>query len=55
MVDDSIADMKRTLSDISPVTTSHKAGLMRVLLSADESGCSITQMSITDLKACGCL
>lgn len=55
MVYESSADIKRTISDISPVATSHKAGLKRVLLSSDESGCVITQMAVTDLKSGRCL
>ncbi len=43
--------MKRTLSEISPTKTSHDVGLKRVLLAANESGCSLTQIAITDLKA----
>lgn len=43
--------MKKSLKDIVPIATSHKAGLKRVLLSASESGCPITQIAITDLKA----
>lgn len=43
--------MKRTLSDISPTKTSHDVGLKRVLLAANESGCSLTQIAITDLMA----
>jgi mannose-6-phosphate isomerase-like protein (cupin superfamily) len=43
--------MKRSVTDILPVSTSHKAGQKRVLLSANESGCAITQIAITDLKA----
>ena len=43
--------MKKTLNHILPVSTSHNAGLKRVLLSAEESGCPITQIAITDLKA----
>jgi mannose-6-phosphate isomerase-like protein (cupin superfamily) len=43
--------MKRFLSDIEPVTTSHKAGMRRVLLAKDESDCPITQIAITDLRA----
>lgn len=43
--------MKKPLNEIQAVATSHKAGLKRVLLSANESGCSITQIAITDLKA----
>lgn len=43
--------MKRSLNDIEPIATSHKAGMKRVLLAANESGCPITQIAITDLKA----
>lgn len=43
--------MKRSLKDIVAVPTSHNAGMKRVLLGAKESGCSITQIAITDLKA----
>lgn len=43
--------VKRSLEDIDPIVTSHKAGLKRVLLSASESGSPITQIAITDLKA----
>ena len=43
--------MKRSLNDITPVVTSHNAGMKRVLLAASESGCAITQIAITDLKA----
>lgn len=43
--------MKRTLNDIEPIATSHKAGMKRVLLAANESECPITQIAITDLKA----
>ena len=43
--------MKRSLKNIEPIATSHKAGTKRVLLSAEESGCAITQIAITDLKA----
>lgn len=43
--------MKKTLNHISSVKTSHNAGLKRVLLSAEESGCAITQIAVTDLKA----
>lgn len=42
---------KRALNDIEPVATSHNAGLKRVLLAPSESGCAITQIAITDLKA----
>lgn len=42
---------KRQLIDIQPITSSHKVGLKRVLLASDESGCAITQIAITDLKA----
>ena len=41
--------MKRSLDDIIPAITSHKAGLKRVLLAANESDCPITQIAITDL------
>ena len=43
--------MKRSLSDIKAVTTSHDVGLKRVLLAANESGCSLTQIAVTDLRA----
>ena len=43
--------MKRSLDEIPAVATSHKAGLKRALLSAEESGCAITQIAVTDLKA----
>lgn len=43
--------MKRQLQDISPATTSYEMGLKRVLLSANESGCSITQVAVIELKA----
>lgn len=43
--------MKRSLSAISAITTSHKAGMKRVLLAANESGCAITQIAVTDLRA----
>ena len=43
--------MKRSLKEIEAVVTSHNAGLKRVLLSANESECPITQIAVTDLKA----
>ena len=43
--------MKRSLSEIPPIPSSHKVGLKHVLLSAEESGCAITQIAVTDLKA----
>ena len=43
--------MKRSLSDIPLVPSSHKVGLKRVLLAAEESGCAITQIAVTDLRA----
>ena len=43
--------MKRSLKDIKPISTSHDVGLKRVLLTANESGCSLTQIAVTDLKA----
>ena len=42
--------MKRSLKDIEAIATSHNAGMKRVLLSAEESGCAITQIAITDLR-----
>jgi len=41
----------RHLADITPVTTSHGVGQKRVLLSSNESGCSLTQIAVTELKA----
>ena len=43
--------MKRSLHDIQSIPSSHKVGLKRVLLAANESGCAITQIAVTDLKA----
>ena len=43
--------MQRHLHDISPLGTSYEMGLKRVLLSANESGCSITQIAVLELKA----
>lgn len=43
--------MKRSLNDIAAVPTSHNAGMKRVLLAAEESGCSLTQIAVTDLRA----
>lgn len=43
--------MKRSLSDIKPIKTSHDVGEKRVLIAANESGCSLTQIAVTDLKA----
>lgn len=43
--------MKRSLHKIRPVPSSHKVGMKRVLLAAEESGCAITQIAVTDLKA----
>lgn len=43
--------MKRSINDIESIPTSHHAGMKRVLLAANESGCPITQIAITDLKA----
>lgn len=43
--------MKRSLTEIQPIPSSHKVGLKRVLLAAEESGCGITQIAVTDLKA----
>lgn len=46
-----MAGMKRQLNDITPLGTSYEMGLKRVLLSANESGCSITQVAVIELKA----
>ena len=43
--------MRRNINDITPATTSYEMGLKRVLLSSNESGCSITQIAVLDLKA----
>lgn len=43
--------MKRNLSDIQPIQTSHNVGEKRVLLAAKESGCGLTQIAVTDLRA----
>ncbi len=43
--------MKRSLQDIQPANTSYEMGLKRVLLSSNESGCSITQVAVLELKA----
>ena len=43
--------MIKTLSDIQSVITSHAVGEKRVLLSRKESGCNLTQIAVTDLKA----
>lgn len=42
--------MLRHLSDIDPKSTSHGVGMKRVLLSSNESNCSITQIAVTELK-----
>lgn len=51
MINDSGLDMKRSLSHITPIPSSHNIGMKRVLLAAEESGCGITQIAVTDLKA----
>jgi len=43
--------VKRSLKDIQPIVTSHKAGMKRVLLASEESECALTQIAITELKA----
>jgi phosphomannose isomerase type I len=43
--------MIRNFKDIVPVSTSHGVGRKRVLLSSNESGCSLTQIAITELSA----
>ena len=42
--------MKKTLSNITPIITSHAVGQKRVLLSRKETGCDITQIAVTDLQ-----
>ena len=42
--------MHRTRSSIPPVSTSHGVGLKRVLLASHESGCSLTQIAVTEIK-----
>ena len=44
-------EMKRSLSDIEVIPTSHNVGEKRVLLPASMSDCSITQIAITDFHA----
>lgn len=39
------------MKDIPAIPSSHKVGMKRVLLAVKESGCAITQIAITDLKA----
>ena len=43
--------MRRSLKDISVVSTSHDVGQKRVLLAANESGCSLSQIAVTELRA----
>jgi len=43
--------MIRHLNEIPSVSTSHGVGRKRVLLSSNESGCSLTQIAVTELKA----
>lgn len=43
--------MKRSLNNITPLPSSHKVGMKRVLLAAEESGCAITQIAVTNLKS----
>lgn len=43
--------MKRSLKNITVTKTSHDVGGKRVLVAANESGCSLTQIAVTDLKA----
>lgn len=43
--------MKKSLRDIQSVLTSHAVGEKKVLLDRNESGCDITQIAVTDLKA----
>lgn len=51
MNSNNIEKLKRSLSKVTPIPSSHKVGLKRVLLAAEESGCAITQIAVTDLKA----
>lgn len=43
--------MIKSLSEITSVITSHAVGEKRVLLSCKESGCNLTQIAVTDLRA----
>ena len=43
--------MHKHLNDIKPACTSYEMGMKRVLLSANESGCSITQIAVIELKS----
>lgn len=43
--------MKKSLKDIQSIITSHAVGEKRVLLSRKESGCNLTQIAVTDLRA----
>lgn len=43
--------MIKSLSNIQSVITSHAVGEKRVLLNRKESGCNLTQIAVTDLKA----
>lgn len=43
--------MIRQIEDTNVTTTSHQVGQKRVLLGAAESGCSLTQIAITELNA----
>lgn len=43
--------MHKHLHDITPAGTSYEMGMKRVLLSSNESGCSITQIAVLTLKA----
>lgn len=51
MDSNNIDQLKRSLSKVTPLPSSHKVGMKRVLLAAEESGCAITQIAVTDLKA----
>jgi len=43
--------MKRSLTEIHPISSSHKVGVKRVLLAVEESGYALTQIAVTNLKA----
>lgn len=45
-----MSNLIRNLNNIEPTLTSHGVGQKRVLLSSNESGCSLTQIAVTALK-----
>lgn len=46
-----MSSLIRHLNEIKATTTSHGVGVKRVLLSSNESGCSLTQIAVTALSA----